>query len=223
MPAKSSKVKEVSNSSSSSTSNVDNGDSTRILLTKAINNLSVNRDSFAESVKTFQNLTKEMVDNLDLQIEDRSKQLNESKTMIENELKDAKIKASQKLAEHKREIAVNFLAESGEVPINEGELENLREEHETAISNHQTELNNLRDELTKKAKDDLQSAVACQELRHKAVFAETQAENKMLKTEISNLHDYITKLKEEVNEQRKLSATIAQANSKESIHQTFGK
>jgi|UniRef100_A0A6C0E7U8 hypothetical protein len=219
MPAKISKVKEVSSTPSS----VENGDSSRILLTKAINNLSVNRDSFAESVKTFQNLTKEMIDNLDLQIEDRSKQLKESKTLIENELKDAKIKASQKLAEHKREIAINFLAETGEVPIDESELESLREGHETVIAEHQTELNKLRDELTKKAKEDLQSAVSSQELRHKAVFAETQAENKMLKTEISNLHDYITKLKDEVNEQRKLSATIAQANSKESIHQTFGK
>jgi hypothetical protein len=208
---------------SDSHSHVDNGESARILLTKAINNLSVNRDSFEESVKTFQNLSKEMINNLDLQINDRTKQLQESKTTIENELKDARIKASLKLAEHKRDIAVQFLAESNEVPIDKEELENLRTGHESVIEEHTTELTTLREELTKKAKDDLQCAVSSQELRHKAVFAETQAENKMLKTEISNLHDYITKLKDEVNEQRKLSATIAQASSKETIHQTFGK
>ena len=201
----------------------DNGESNRVLLTKAINNLTSNRESFEESVKAFQTISKEMIEDLDLQIDDRTKQLDESKKTIENDLNDARIKASQQLAEHKRDIAVEFLAESGEVPIDEDELEGLREGHESVQEEHQTELDNLRDELTKKSKEELHSALNSQELRHKAAFAETQAENKMLKTEIQNLHNFIEKLKDEVDAQRKLSATIAQSNAKEAIHQTIGK
>lgn len=201
----------------------DNSESDRILLSKAINTLTSNRDSFEESVKFFQSLSKDLIEDLDLQIDDRTKQLQEAKTNIENELKDAKIKANQQLLEHKREIAVNFLAEFGEVPIDEDELENLKQGHENVSEEHQTELEALKENLTKKSKEELHSALNSQDLRHKAAFAETQAENKMLNNEITNLHKFIERLNIEVDAQRKLSATIAQSASKESIHQTIGK
>jgi len=201
----------------------DIGESDRVLLTKAINSLTSNRDSFEESVKTFQTLSKDLIENLDLQIDDRTKQLQESKTNIENELKDAKIKSAQQLSEHKRDTAVSFLAETGEVPIDEDELDGLREGHESVQEEHQTELDTLREELTKKSKEELHSTLNSQELKHKAAFAETQAENKMLNNEIDNLHKFIERLNLEVEAQRKLSATIAQSSSKESIHQTIGK
>lgn len=209
--------------STTSSSVTLNGESDRILLTKAITNLVSNRDHFTEAIDSFNQISKDMIVDLDLQIEDRRKELEESKTNIENELKNAKIKADQELSEYKRQAAINILEENGEEPIDSDELEELRNAEETFKEKHNEELEALRKDLTDKAKVELHSALNSQDLRHKAAFAETQAENNMLKKEIECLTNMISKLKSEIDAQRELSATIAQSNSKESIHQNFGK
>ena len=217
--------KKVSSLAKKSTSplSANNPESQRILLTKAITHLTTNRDNFTESIQEYNNITKSIVVDLDLHIDEQHKQLNEMKVNNENTLKDLKIKASQELREFKRKAAMSFFAETNEIPIENDKYAELCHAKDTLSKAHEEELKELREKLAKDSKAELHIVVNSCELRHKAAFAETHAENKMLKQEIANLGTMIEKYKTEIDEQRKLSATIAQSQSKESITQTFGK
>ena len=197
-------------------------DSDRLLLAQSIHNLVARGDAFVSALDTLQNLSKEKLLELDMNIETKKKEYQDLHLQLENQFKDTEIKMKQQLAENKLQAVKEILQSMDMTSIKNSLYEELTKNMDILKKDHQDQLMNVVKMEQEKGASILKQSLQNMELTHKANIAGLTAENESQKKEIIVLRDTIQNLKSELAEQRNLTRDIAQASSKSQISQNFG-
>ena len=228
------------------------GDSDRLQLASAINNLVFKGSSFVDALATLTNYSNERLTQLDIQIEAKKQEYNElihttesehkHKTKIlesdhatrmkalDAEFKNNQIDTKQKLSEFKLEACKKMAQENNMLLIEKSENDRMYAEKNQALK----ELKEIKDSFTAKINENLiaekktYDAKLAQEklnadLSHRAHTAELTAQVAQQIKEIAMLNKTIDNLKSEIAEQRNLTREVANAGSKGQITQNIGK
>ena len=190
---------------------------------RTLHSIMSKQEAFNKSVESFQQFTHDTLAGLDLEIQNKQKQVNELEKLFEIEKKNRQIAIDQLLAEYKYEGALKFLTERGEVAIKQSELDKLRSQVVDLSTSHAEEIKKAVEEESKKGKIALRAALDNANLSHKAETAELNATVSQQKKEISTLEMQLENMKNEIAAQRDLTMKVAQAGAKGSVTQTFGK
>jgi len=198
-------------------------ESERLVLAKAINAVVAKQESFTKTIESLENLQRKILEEFDLKIDTKKKELAELTEKAKISKNHYRIEADQFLAEHKYTGAVKLLAEVGEIAIKKTDLDSLKKEIETLRTEKETEIKDIIKKERDSAHTGLKTALTNCDLKHKAETAVIQATIEQQKKEIKSLENVITNLQNEVGEQRKLTQQVAEAGRKSAINQTFGK
>lgn len=207
----------------STTSSVKVEDSERIQLAKTLRDLTSTQVAFLEAVEGFKTWTSDKVSEFDALIEEKKDQLKVLGDQLKVNEKENAIKISQFIREKEHEAAVEFLEKAGEVAIPKEKYEALLAAVAASEQARSTELDKLKAECTADKKAAISTITKQLELEHKAAFATAEATANQLREQIKLYEQTISSLREEVDKQRQLTKSVADASAKGQITQTFDK
>ncbi len=189
---------------------VSNG-SERLELAKAISNVASKVDAFVSAVDVFKSFSKDSLVKLDLDIEAKRFELDDLKKEIEHKVRNGKIDIDVALKEYRRDGAVEMLKALHEAVIPEKELEMLKTEVDGLRNNLEVTTAKIRKEEVERREKAIGYATRNLELTHKADNATVIATSEQREREITNLKSTIEDLRKEINAQRDLTKSVAEA------------
>jgi hypothetical protein len=195
----------------------------RVEFRKVCQELARTRQSFIDACNWAQEFEESSLENLNLLITEKKAELAELAAHFSNEKKNAEIKLAQEIAEHKYQAVLGILATRSEVAIVKGELDDLRARCANAAQHLETELGKLRDSEKAAAHAQLGAALKARDLEHKASTAELAAKVSQQEREIASLNAQIQNLLVQIEKQRELTKSVADAGRQGAINQTIGK
>lgn len=192
-------------------------------LIKAVETLTTKRDAFVKAVESYEQCTKEMVWNLDKDIELKQDELNKLNKNYENQLTDGKIKLEHDLKMYEYETVIDILKSKKQIPCSETEIQDLKQQ---IIDLKETSANELKKAVAIE-KSLLENKMATElekmTLRHNAEVAQLKAEVGQRTSEITVLQNTVGNLQKEIALQRELTKDVALAGKQAPIQQSFGK
>ena len=194
-------------------------DSESVQLAKAINSIVTKQESFVKAVNDLAKWKEETFFELGATLESKKDELKKCEEALNDKETRGKIDIANKLAQYKRESAIEFLKESDEVPVKKEHLDKLLEQ----IKDHDKAIAAAIKEEISKSKAAVNVAVRNAELKHTAETATITATVDQQKREIKMLTETILNLKNEIAEQRKLTKDVATASRAAPITQNLGK
>lgn len=210
----------MSRKRTNTTSSVDNP---RLEMAKAINLFCTKIDALDKAYESIKAVTKETLTEFDLEIEAKKMEIDRLEEQDSHDRKRRKTEADLELAEYRYDAAINILDERGEVAIPDQVLKEMKDRLAHITEERDAELQKAIAAEKGAAQAALKAAVNNATLTHKAETAILNATNETQKTEIQNLRKTIDNLQNEIAEQRKLTAQIAEAGRAAPISQQFGK
>ena len=228
------------------------GDSDRLKLAAAINNLVFKGSSFVEALTTLTMFTNERMTELDMQLETKKNEYKDllksndneykqkmynleteyssKKRALENDFKNSKILIDQQLSEYKLKACKELAGQNNMLLVEKAESEKMYTERNNLLK----ELTELKNTFTSKLsqevaierniyKSKLEQETNTINLSYKATTAELNARVTQQTKEIEILNKTIETLKNEIMEQRNLTREIANAGAKGQITQNIGK
>lgn len=192
-------------------------------LIKVVETLTTKRDAFVKAVESYEQCTKDIVWNLDRDIELKQEELNKLNKNYENQLTDGKIKLEHDLKMFEYETVVEVLKEKKQIPCSETEINDLKHQITELKESSASELKRAvaieRATLENKMATELEKMT----LKHNAEVAQLKAEVGQRTSEISVLQNTVKNLQSELAEQRMLTRDVAMAGKQAPIQQSFGK
>jgi hypothetical protein len=192
-------------------------------MAKAINLFCTKIDALDKAYESIKAVTKETLTEFDLEIEAKKMEIDRLEEQDSHDRKRRKTEADLELAEYRYDAAINILDERGEVAIPDQVLKEMKDRLAHITEERDAELQKAIAAEKGAAQAALKAAVNNATLTHKAETAILNATNETQKTEIQNLRKTIDNLQNEIAEQRKLTAQIAEAGRAAPISQQFGK
>ena len=191
----------------------------QLAIAKSIKSIVTKRDAFSKAIESYEELTQEVLENLNLNRTSKNQELIELDSKVKNQKKQHQIETDQWLQQYRYDGAIKFLKEHGEVPISQAGLD--------AMEDQKSKFKSTVEASVKKEKDRgigaLKSAVDRCRLEHKASTAVIQATLDQQKNEIANLQRVIENQKQEISAQRNLTKDVAESLRSAPISQSFGK
>jgi len=184
------------------------GESEKLILAKAINNITKARDTFDKAVASYQELEAEALRDLDMRIDAKRQELVDAEADFEQKRKRSEVDFENYMAEHRRLGAVETLRKSGEVPINADELEALREKVADFEANFATRLEEAKSELKASCQREKEAALRAKQLEHVAETAKLAAALEQKDAEIEVHKDAIERTRSDLEAQRELTARV---------------
>lgn len=192
-------------------------------LIKVVETLTTKRDAFVKAVESYEQCTKEIVWNLDRDIELKQEELDKLAKNYQNQLTDGKIKLEHDLKMFEYETVLEVLKEKKQIPCSETEIHDLKQQL-TELKD--TSMNELKKAVAIE-KNQWESKMATElekmTLKHNAEVAQIKAEVGQRTSEISVLHNTVKNLQSELASQRELTRDVAMAGKQAPIQQSFGK
>ena len=195
----------------------------RLELAKALNQFVSAVGNLTKTYEGIKAVTKETLTDFDLQIEAKKQEIDRMVEQDEHNRKRRKTEADLEIAEYRYEAAKGILQGRSEVAISSHELQQLKDKLFCMEKTHENDMQKAVSDAKAKAKATLESAVKHSELKHQAAVAVIKATNEQQTREIEALKSANKGLRNEVAEQRKLTAQIAEASRAPPINQSFGK
>lgn len=196
--------------------------SDRVVLAKAVADFTKAQQGFTAAVAAFENITATSIEEIDMQIDEKRKQLDEVAEEQEQAKKRARIDTANAIAEDNMAAATQILEQRNMTAIANSELEQLRAENAQLRAATDAAVEKAVDDANKSHRAALQSAVKNAELQHTANTAELNAQVGQQSREIAMLKEMVQNLKSEIADQRQLTKDVAEANSSGAITQSFG-
>jgi len=210
----------MSRKRSSTTSSTDNP---RLEMAKAVNLFCSKIDALEKAYEGIKAVTKETLTEFDLEIEAKKQEMDRLEEQDSHDRKRRKTEADLELAEYRYEAATKVLDDRGEVAIPAKVLKEMQERLANTAAEREAELNKAVTTEKASARAALENAVSRANLTHKAETAVLEATNATQLKEIEALKSNVKNLQNEIAEQRKLTAQIAEAGRAAPISQQFGK
>jgi hypothetical protein len=192
-------------------------------LIKVVETLTTKRDAFVKAVESYEQCTKEIVWNLDRDIELKQEELDKLAKNYENQLTDGKIKLEHDLKMFEYETVLEVLKERKQIPCSETEIHDLKQQ---IADLKETSANELKKAVSiEKNSSENKLAVELERLtlKHNAETAKLNAEVGQRTSEISVLQNTVKNLQSELAAQRELTKDVALAGKQAPIQQSFGK
>jgi|SaaInlStandDraft_7_1057024.scaffolds.fasta_scaffold03421_2 hypothetical protein len=209
-------------------------------LSKNINSLQTTQDTFNSNFTNLKDFSQDQLNEMDYQLKlhteecdnqynETLKQYNDKMNLLDNEYSEKKYQMEQeylrktddverKLKDQEYELASKVVQSYNKIIINNDNYETLNEQIETSDKRFVK----LKTELEEKNKKELHSALNTMKLQHQVNSSNMTATIEQQNKEILRLEDTIQTLKQEIQAQRKLTESVANAGQK-SVTQNFGK
>lgn len=198
-------------------------DNPRLELAKALNLFGAKVDALTKAFDGIQTVTKETLVEFDLEIEAKKQEIDRMEEQDQHDKKRRKTEADLELAEYCYDAAIRIIDGRGEVAIPAAVLKEMKDRLAKMTAEREAELTNAIAAEKASGQAALKIAVTHAKLTHKAETAVLEATNSTQTKEIEALKGTIANLHQEVAEQRKLTARIAEAGRAAPISQQFGK
>jgi hypothetical protein len=189
-------------------------------LTRAIQTIAKQQDAFKKSVEQFHEIEKDIdvrisssKKRMDEQEQLRKKEVDEMDVLVERERKRRRIDLEQDIREFGTQQVAKMLTEQKKVAILAEELEAMKTELETLRKTKEDAVLNAVREALEKSKLEMTTKIESQALRHQAEMAAVTANRDQQKHQIKVLDDTIAALRNELDQQRKLTREVAYAQA----------
>jgi len=172
---------------------------------KAVKDLTSKMSSFEQAVDNLK-LLSESVEELDDKI---------SAVEKENQLKIEKL--NKDLVDNKIRTVNQAVAEMGKIVISVEELNELKNDNLKLKKEMNSNIEKYQKESQESFNTKLENLLKVQKLQHDCETAQLKAEVETNKKECENLRQSLTRMSDELNSQKQLTADIANVNRKESV------
>lgn len=224
MPAKKSSSEKSSSKSSSKKvmSKTKKPNQFEHIVSASIDKLSKNCETFMNNSISYGDSLKKLIDeylnDLMIKINLKKEELAYLREEYDNKRRTLEINLDLDIKKYGRDKALEILEESGEIAVCEDEYNKLKDDYRN---------------LLLKQKDEIESAVSFEhqrntksnavlkqtlELKNKAEVATVEAKLEAQLTQIEILNDTIKQMREDLNEQRKLTKDVANASNKAQMY-----
>lgn len=209
-------------------------------LSKNIDSLQTTQETFNTNFVNLQGFSQEQLNEMDYQLKlhteecetkynEMLKQHNDKMKTLENEYNEKQYQMDQehlrkmdeverKLKDREYDLAIGIVESHNKTIVDNDEYDDMDEQIKTADERFEK----LKTELEAGHKKELHSALNTMKLQHQVDTSNMKATIEQQNKEISRLEDTINTLKQEIQAQRKLTESVAQAGQK-SVTQNFGK
>lgn len=192
-------------------------------LIKVVEGLTTKREAFVKAIETYEQCTKDMVWNLDKDIELKQEELDRLTKNYQNQLTDGKIKLEHDIKMHEYETVLQILKEKKQIPCSETEIQDLTKQiaelKESSVSELKKAVAIEKHHWENKLASELEKST----LKHQAESAKLTAEVGQRTSEILVLQNAVKNLQSELASQRELTLGVANASKHAPISQSFGK
>ena len=195
----------------------------RLEMAKAINNFCVKVESLDKAYEQIKNVTKDTLTEFDLEIEAKKQEIERLTEEDAHSRKRLKTETDLFIAEYRYDAAKKILAERDEVAIPEQVLNEMKDRLSKLTTERDAQVEAAVAAERQRGEAALKAATNNAKLTHRAETAVLEATNQQQTKEIESLQRTIESLKNEVAEQRNLTAKIADAGRAAPISQQFGK
>lgn len=193
----------------------DTNDQTeRVQLANAIQAIAKAEVQFSKSVENLKEWSSDKLIELELTIVAKRKELDDIREEFDQKRKSGEIEINTELKAHGRSVAIKYLKEFSEEPINSDEKIRITNEITELKNKLETEISSIRDHHKRKSDARIVAASKQKDLEMEAKMATTTAQNEQLKQQLSNMFKQITKLEEQLESQRTLIKDVAQAGAR---------
>ena len=184
--------------------------------------LTTKRDAFVKAVESYEQCTKEIVWNLDRDIELKQDELDRLTKNYQNQLTDGKIKLEHDLKMYEYETVLDILKEKKQIPCSETEISDLKQQLTELKESSTAELK--KSVAIEKSRSENILAIELERLvlKHSAETAKLNAEVGQRTSEITVLQNTVKNLQSEIALQRELTRDIAASSKQAPIQQSFG-
>lgn len=194
-------------------------DSDKLLLAKALNEISTARDRFTAAVDKFGAFEQEQLRDLEMRLDSKRQELGALNFEFETARKRFEIENVNFFEEQRRAGAIEILRKTGEVPVSEEEYRRVREELDDLKKQFDARVEAVRREEKAAFEHQKTGALRSRDLEHRAESAKNESMLEQKNREVQVLQETIANLKSEVAAQRELTNQItaniakAQANT----------
>lgn len=202
---------------------VSEPESERAVIAKTIRQVESIAKNLSDTVAAWTTWTAEQLHSLDQSITEKKQEIAQLDNEFMTQRRKHEVELNLYMREKEREAAIKVLSEVGEIAVSKTKYEELLRNLETASASKDAELEKLRKEMQSEKHAAITEVSTRLELKHKAEFAVSEATSKQLDNQIGVLQKTIDSLREEVDKQRELTKSVANASAKSQITQTFEK
>jgi len=192
-------------------------------LIKVVETLATKQEAFIKAVDSFEKCTKDLVWDLDKDIELKKEELEKLNKNYENQLTDGKIKLEHDLKMLEYDTVLEILKKKNQIPYSEPELIELKKQLQDLKESSTAELKKAIAIEKATGENRLASAQENSSLKHAAEIAQLKAEVGQRTSEIAVLQNSVKNLQSELAEQRNLTRDVASSSRQAPITQSFGK
>lgn len=200
------------------------GDGVHLMLMKSLNRISGAAEGFKDAVATFDELNAEKIQSIKMELEALEKKRDELRHQIDVDVEEGKQRVDTELRRHRADVetkrmeddaavAREILAERGEVPISQSVLEDMKERLEAAEEEKNKAVAAARAEVTKAMSASMKHAEERHALVSEKETAMHTARIEQLEEDIKMKGAFIAELKDMMDKQRELTASVANSVS----------
>ena len=188
------------------------------IVSASIDRLSKNYESFMNNSNTYAESLKGLIDDYlsDLmnKINMRKEELAYLDEEFNNKKRTSEINLDLDIRKYGREKALEILKETGEIAVFETDYNRLNNDYQELLSKQKEEIKTAVDNEHQRNTKHVAVLKQTLELKNKAEVATVQAKLEAQVTQIELLSDTIKQMKDDLNEQRKLTKDVANASNK---------
>lgn len=218
MPRAGSSARGAAATKAATTSSSETANLASLELQKTIHKFATVQEEFVKVANNLSQFSSESLFALDAEIVSRKRNLQDLDEETNARKKRRMIDVDNDILKYKRDACVKYLEEHGEVAINRKELEDLRTVKQRAEEDAEKRVAREKE----KSKRAVSEAIKSNNMEHKAHVAELTATVKQQQKEIASLQNMNDTLKDEVEKQRMLTRSVAEAARAAPISQTIG-
>lgn len=192
-------------------------------LIKVVETLVTKRDAFTKAVEGFETCTKDLIWNLDRDIDLKKEELDRLNKHYENQLTDGKIKLEHDIKLFEYETIIAVLKSKNQIPCSETEIADLKRQLEELKLSSAAETKKALAIEKASSENKLANTEERMTLKHNAEIAQLKAEVGQRTSEITVLQNTVKNLQNEISLQRELTRDVAASGKQAPIQQSFGK
>ena len=180
-------------------------------LPRAIKGVQKTQEGFMKAVAAVETLIQDVFEGLEMKLERKQRELSELDADFIRKKNANRIAVDQDLAAYGYEGALKILSQRGEKAVNAVEDEKLKSERETLSHRYQQSEQEAVEAEKQRGHRHLQQMLETTKLQQEAAVAKVEAQLEQKDREIAVLRETITGLKEDLEKQRQLTKSVADA------------
>lgn len=189
-----------------------------VVVSTAIDKLTKIHETFASastaSTEAIQGLIQNYLTDLTNQINLKRDELAYLEEDFANKRRAGEIDIDLNIKQYGRDAAIRILKESGEMPIGREDYEKLKTSYNSLLETKDSEIKAAVEAENKRSEKHVAILKQTLELKNRAEVATVEAKLEAQVQQIQLLNDTIAQMKDDLNEQRKLTKDVADASNK---------